>query len=112
MDLQPESDAINAVSAIPNLNSSEILDSLKAELPQYLALATDISPQVDSVEWWQRKSTDLSHCSGAACQLVLVQPSSAAAEWVFSLLSNCFNEQQDSSLEDYKEASLMLQYNH
>ena len=33
-------------------------------------------------------------------------------ERVFSLLNNSFNSQQCSSLEDYIEASLMLQYNH
>ena len=37
--------------------------------------------------------------------VLLVQPSSAAAERVFSLL------RQSSSLEDYIETSLMLQYN-
>ena len=40
-----------------------------------------------------------------------VQPSSAAAERVFSPLSNSFTEQQMSSLEDYIETSIMLQFN-
>ena len=35
----------------------------------------------------------------------------AAAERVFSLLKASFNERQDGSLQDYIEASLMLQYN-
>ena len=35
----------------------------------------------------------------------------AAAERVFSLLKNSFNERQDLALQDYLEASLMLQYN-
>ena len=48
----------------------------------------------------------------AAFKLVLlVQPSSAAAERVFSLLQNSFSQRQSSSLEDYIETSLMLQYN-
>ena len=42
---------------------------------------------------------------------LLVQPSSAAAERVFSLLQNSFSQRQSSSLEDYIETSLMLQYN-
>ena len=48
----------------------------------------------------------------SACKIaLLVQPSSAAAERVFSILSNCFKDQQTHSLEDYIEASVMLQYN-
>ena len=43
--------------------------------------------------------------------VLLVEPSSAAAERVFSHLSNSFTEQQMSSLEDYIETSIMLQYN-
>ena len=44
--------------------------------------------------------------------LTLIQPTSAAAERVFSLLSNSFGSAQERSLEDYIEASIMLQYNH
>ena len=39
---------------------------------------------------------------------LLLQPSSAAAERVFSILSNSFNSQQESSLEDYTELSVIL----
>ena len=43
---------------------------------------------------------------------LLVQPSSASSERVFSLLKASFDEQQDSSLQDYYlEASLTLQFN-
>ena len=44
-------------------------------------------------------------------KIILIQPSSAAAERVFSLLKASFNERQDGSLQDYIESSLMLQYN-
>ncbi len=40
----------------------------------------------------------------------LVQPSSAAAERVVSLLQNSFSNRQQSSLEDYISLSVMLQY--
>ena len=39
------------------------------------------------------------------------QPSSAAAEGVFSVLNNSFGANQTNSLEDYVEATVMLQYN-
>jgi hypothetical protein len=43
-------------------------------------------------------------------KLLLIQPSSAAAERVFSLL-NSMSSQQGNSLEDYIEASVMVRYN-
>ena len=46
-----------------------------------------------------------------ALQNGFFQPSAAAAERVFSLLQNSFKDQQYSSLKDYIEASIMLQYN-
>ena len=51
----------------------------------------------------------MSKWSGACKTVLLVQPSSEAAERVFSLLENYFNNRQNSSLEDYIETSLMLQ---
>ena len=44
-------------------------------------------------------------------KFLLIQPSSAAAERVFSLLKASFGDQQDSCLQDYVQASLMMQYN-
>ena len=40
-----------------------------------------------------------------------VQPSSAAAERVLSLLENSFTKRQEHSLQDYVSLSIMLQYN-
>ena len=47
----------------------------------------------------------------AGHQQLLLQPSSAAAERVFSILKNTFGDQQQTPLGDYVEASLMVQYN-
>ena len=47
-----------------------------------------------------------------AARVLLLQPSSAAAERVFSLLANSFSEQQTRALEDYVQTSVMLQYNY
>jgi len=41
---------------------------------------------------------------------ILLVPSSASAERVFSLLST-LSSQQESALEDYIEASVMIRYN-
>ena len=43
-------------------------------------------------------------------KLLLVQPSSAAAERVFSFL-NTLSARQERALEDYIEASVMIRYN-
>ena len=91
---------------------SKLLDSfLKAELATYLSKAEDVNASVDLLDWWKNAQIDLPTWSSAAMKVLLVQPSSASAERVFSLLNSSFNEQQLNSLEDYVESSIMLQYN-
>ena len=70
-----------------------------------LRLSTDIC------EWWKSNETVLPNWGGAAKKALLVQPSSAASERVFSLLNNTFGKKQNNSLEDYVESCIMLQYN-
>ena len=43
--------------------------------------------------------------------LRLLQPSSAAAERVFSIMRRTFDAGQQGALDDYIETSLMMQYN-
>ena len=62
-------------------------------------------------DWWKQHEIELPNWSRACKMVLLFQPSSAAAERVFSLLQNSFQEQQFSALEDYIETSIMLQYN-
>ena len=87
------------------------LSFLKTELADYLAKAADVSADLDPLELWERKAQYLPPWVAAGRNIVLVQPSSAAAERVFSLLKASFNERQDHALQDYLETSLMLQYN-
>jgi len=110
-DIQPNADAINALKSFPFLNSKTILDGLKGELPSYLAKVSDIDPSIDILQWWKQNESALPCWAAAARKVLLVQPSSAASERVFSLLKASFNPQQQSSLQDYIETSLMLQYN-
>ena len=53
----------------------------------------------------------LPNWSSTCKSVLLVQPSSAAAERVFSSLSKSFTDRQEHSLKDYIETSVMLQYN-
>ena len=70
-----------------------------------------ISPEIDPLHWWKAHESALPQWAEATWKVLLLQPSSAAAERVFSLLSNSFSSRQDSSLEDYVELSVMMQYN-
>ena len=67
--------------------------------------------EVDVLNCWHTHQRDLPEWAEACINVLLIQPSSADAEGAFSILSNCFGEQQQSSLQDYKECSIMLQYN-
>ena len=53
----------------------------------------------------------LPNWSSICKSVLLVQPSSATAERVFSILTNSFTDRQEHSLKDYIETSVMLQYN-
>ena len=111
---------VSQLRAFPFLDEDKIIDDLSAELPRYLAAAEGAVFPGDSlaekaekkVKWWKDHAQDLPHWADAARKVMLVQPSSAAAERVFSLLKSTFNDQQASALQDYLETSTMLQYNH
>ena len=61
--------------------------------------------------WWKDNSNDMLHWAEAAQKVFLLQPTSAVAERVFSIMNNSFNDKQTNALEDYIEASVMLQFN-
>ena len=101
-ELRPMSSDVESLRAFPMLNNDGTISELKCELPRYIALADGVSMEVER---------ELPKWSNACKLALLVQPSSAAAERVFSILSNCFRDQQMRSLEDYIETSVILQYN-
>ena len=53
----------------------------------------------------------LPHWSNVVKKVLAIQPSSAAAERISSLLNSGFSDQQENSLKDYIEASIALRYN-
>ena len=111
-EIQPSASSVDSLTVFPFFDQLKLSD-LKAEheLPAYLAKSMDIAPTVCPLQWWRTNASELPHWSTAAQKVVLLQPSSAASERVFSLLNNCFSKRQDSSLSDYVEALFMLQYN-
>ena len=110
-ELKPSACDIDELCLFPFFDSTDITN-LKGELPLYLATATDVSPDINKIEWWKRHEEDLPQWSKCCKMLLLIQPSSAAAERVFSILTNSFNYRQEGSLRDYIETSVMLQYNY
>lgn len=111
--LKPTPETVESLRAFPFLDNDVIMNGLKDELPIYMAAAEDvaISTEEKKVEWWYDHKEQLPYWATAVKQVLLVQPSSAAAERVFSLLKSSFNEQQGGALVDYLQASIMLQYN-
>ena len=104
-----DSRLVDSLATFPFLTLA--LPALKEEFPHYIAAAEDIDSSYNPLTFWKGHEDDLPNWSKAARQVLLVQPSSASSERVFSLLRNSFGERQHSSLQDYIEASLMLQYN-
>ena len=112
VEMEANVNSVDSLAAFPFLNKPSVIESLKTELPTYLSLAQDVAPTVETLNWWKGHKEDLPSWSGAFEDVLLVQPSSAASERVFSILKVSFGPQQDHSLQDYIEASLLLQFNH
>lgn len=110
-EIQPAVEDVHGLTAFPFISPEDVAQ-LQEELPQYLAACEDIHEDIDALAWWKRHHRNHPAWSNAFKKILLVQPSSGAAERVFSLLQNSFSKQQESALEDYYESSIMLQYNH
>ena len=110
---KPTNALVKSLRAFPLLDSDTTIDGLKAELPAYLAAAEDvvIPTEEKKVEWWCGNEEQLPRWASTVKQVLLVQPSSATAERVFSILKASFNEQRNCALVDYLQASVMSQYN-
>jgi len=109
-NLNPEASTVDLLRSFPFITADNITN-LKAELPVYLAKSEDLDDSVDKLLWWKNQETSLPTWCAVVKKILLVQPSSAAVERVFSLLNSAFGDQQDQSLQDYIEASVMLRYN-
>ena len=112
---RPTAADLERIRDVPFLNTNDLIQSLKDELTTYFVKAAEINDafdiRSDSMRWWKDVSPDRPSWSSAVQKVVLVHPSSAAAERVFSLLVTMFGDQQHDALEDYLEAALMLRVN-
>ena len=106
----PTGTDIDDLKVFPFFTQS-LLEGLKAELPLYLLKTDGVSTEMTKLQWWQSHEEELPRWSNACKQVVLIQLlSSAAAERIFSLLTNSSNERQNSYLGIIAETSI-LQYN-
>ena len=104
---EPDAETVDQIRAAPFLSNNEVIQSLTRHLKFLMTL---ILCQIVGA-WWKSVARELPAWSSAIQKLVVVQPSSAAAERAFSMLTTMFGEQQHDALEDYIETSLMLQVN-
>ena len=104
--------ALQELKQFSFITDAEVLQ-LVEELLNYLAIADGaaIETEEDKVQWWATHAAALPNWSAAVKKILLVQPSSASAEQVFSLLQNAFSKQQEAALEETVETLVMLRYN-
>ena len=102
-------DKVEALRCFPCLDDDTTIQDLLTELPLYVAAmdGVELGKEDEILRWWARQHT-LPCWQSAVKKLLLVQPSPAAAERVFSILNSCFGDDQVSSLEDYIELAVML----
>ena len=96
-------------SDIDSTSDLEVEESHDQESNPVVSLLDRLKCPTSAEITWKLNTISLPRWSAAVRRALLVQPSSAAAERVFSLLKLSFGDQQDNSLQDYIEASLMLQ---
>lgn len=110
-EMQPDAAAVDTLRCVPFFDADNVIQPLQGELAAYQALTDDVAAEINVLEWWSQHSKEIPSWASACKQILLLQPSSAASERVFSLLQNSFNNRQERALEDYIETSLILQYN-
>ena len=107
---KPEHIVLNTLSAFSFITEPVLLN-LKQEFPLYVAAVEDISGDLDAILFWKQYANNIPTWKETTAKVLLLQPSSAATERVFSILKNSFGDQQLRSLEDYLETSLIVQHN-
>ena len=87
-ELKPTAADIDSLRVFTFFDSTSVIDGLKPELSTYIAATEDVSTELDPTLWWKSHADLLPNWSQAFKQVLLVQPSSAASERVFSIHSN------------------------
>lgn len=111
------------MAAIVPLHAHNLIEPMIKELPTYMRLAqatnvtafnnrTSVSDYSNEVlKWWRTNKPWIPAWATAARICFAFQPSSAAAERVFSLVEAMFGKDQSTVLADMIQGSTMLRYN-
>ena len=106
---------------LPNLNYDEETNPIpRDEIDRYHYDAVHQKEKDDDAEnpsseqlitFWLKHQLSLPKLFSAYLEAAVITPSSGTSERVFSILDACFSDQQDSALEDIKEATVIMRYN-
>ena len=91
--------------------TEEAISKLVVEKDEYYLAASGVDTDYDLWELWRDSKTIFLHRYEVAMDIVLIQPSSAFMEGVFSILRACMDERQEPSFSDSIAASALLKYN-
>lgn len=72
--MKPSALSIDSLKVFPFFGTKEELESLKSELPAYLAKTADVNPSIDSLQWWKHNASALPYLAAASRKMLLVQP--------------------------------------
>ncbi|CAN0189541.1 unnamed protein product, partial [Ectocarpus sp. 8 AP-2014] len=103
-------DKIRSLSLFPFVDD-DMMDGLLKEKNDFYVAATDTDTDYDNMTFWSDNKRILPTWHELVLGIVLLQPSSAFMERVFSILRCCFSERQESVYSDRICASALLKYN-
>ena len=112
-DLEEE---INHLRTIAYFNDERVFSRLRRGLRQYretaITYANNKQDEDDNLwDFWTDSENLLSDYFTAACEVAIIQPSSATVERLFSYLTQAFGSSQEHLLADIKKASTLIRYN-
>lgn len=81
------------------------------EIAVYYGIVQALEKEVTSLQHFWRKTENLPTWKICVEFVSLLQPSSGAAERAFAVLRGSFDSQQESTLADYKETSVLIRFN-
>ena len=107
-DLRPTAASVHALKAL-SFFKDELIEALTLELPSHPSSSGWHSK---GREWWDHNKAALPKWNLGFSRVILVQPSSASAERVFSILKRHYTQYQNTSLQDHVKVGVMLEFNY
>lgn len=101
---------VRSLSVFPFVDG-DMVEGLLTERDDYFIAASDTDGDYDHMAFWNLNQHKLPTWRALVSEMVLLQPSSAFMERVFSTLRCCFDERQESVYSDRICAAALLKYN-